>query len=118
MAISDSLDSTIAALDPAELDAAAVELARIYARQIDQAAAIQARADKAMREAEKNGDESLIEQMAALRAKLGERECVDRIGARLHALLVDLQATPKARAGVAKPGPKAGGTLHRLRAAK
>lgn len=117
MAMSDSLDATIAALDPAEIDTAAVELARIYARQLDQAAAIQARADKALRLAEKDGDESLIEQVAALRAKLGERECVDRIGARFHALLVDLQAVPKARAG-AKPAAKGGGTLHKLRAAK
>lgn len=117
MALSDSLDATIAALDPEEIDAAAVELARIYARQLDQAAAIQARADKALRSAEKGGDEALIEQMAALRAKLGERECVDRIGARFHALLADLQAVPKARNG-AKPGKSGSGTLHKLRAAK
>lgn len=112
------MDATIAALGPTEMDAAAVELARIYARQIDQAAAIQARADKALRSAEKSGDEALIEQVAALRAKLGERECVDRIGARFHALLVELQATPKARSGAAKPAVKPGGTLHALRAAK
>ena len=116
MSLSDSLDATIAALDPAEIDAAAVELARTYARQLDQAAAIAARAEKALRAAEKRADDVLVEEMAALRAKLGERECLDRIGARFHAILVDLQAVPKARGG-AKPATKGGGTLHKLRAA-
>lgn len=117
MALADSLDETIAALDPQEIDAAALELARIYARQLDQAAIVRVQAEKVARAAGKTGDESLIEEMAALRAKLGERECVDRIGARFHALLVDLQAVPKARTGQ-KPAVKGGGTLHKLRAAK
>ena len=117
MGMRDALDETINALDPAEMDAAAIELARVYAQQLDSAAAISARADKALRAAEKDGDEALIEQVSALRAKLGEKECIDRIGARFHALLVDLQAVPKARVGQ-KPAAKSAGTLHKLRAAK
>lgn len=116
MSLVESLDITIAALDPVEIDAAAVELARVYARQLDQAAIIANRAEKAVREARKTGDDVLVEEMAALRAKLGEKECVDRIGARFHALLAELKATPKARgdANTARKGP---GTLHKLRAA-
>lgn len=99
MALGNSLEETITALAAQEIDAAAIELARIYARQIDQAAAISAKADKVLREVEKGGDDALIEQVSALRAKLTEKECVERIGARFHALLVDLQAVPKARGG-------------------
>lgn len=112
-----AVDTTIAALTANNLDVAAVELARVYARQLDQAAASRRAADKALRQAEASGDEALFEQVSALQAKLGERACVDRIGARLHALLESLQATPKARAGT-KALPSQTGTLHRLRAAK
>lgn len=117
MSIAEALNATIAALDPAEVDAAAVELARLYARQLDQAAAVAARADRVAREARNRDDEGFLEEIEALRAKLGEKECVDRIGARFHALLAELQATPKAR-GNTKPAGAAGGTLHRLRAAR
>ncbi len=112
-----AVDTTIAALSGDDIDTAAVELARLYARQLDQTAAIRRAADKALAEAVASGDETLIEQVVALRAKLGEQACVDRIGARLHALLESLQATPKARGGV-RPAPSKTGTLHRLRAAK
>ena len=117
MTMQESLAVTISALDPAEIDAAAVALAEMYARQLDLAAIVANRAEKAVRDANRTGDEALIEEMAALRAKLGERECVDRIGARFHALLAELKATPKAR-GDEKPGRKAAGTLPELRAAR
>lgn len=118
MSLSDALDATLAAIAPGEVDYAAAELARVYARQLDQAAIIRAAADKALRAAERDGDELLIEQVAALRAKLGERECVDRIGARFHALLESLQATPKARVGLPPARPAGGGALGALRAVK
>lgn len=117
MGMAESLDVTISALDPAEIDAAAVELARVYARQLDLAAIVANRAEKAVRNAQKTGDDAFIEEMTALRAKLGERECVDRIGARFHALLAELKATPKAR-GDSISAKKTPGTLHELRAAK
>lgn len=117
MTMQESLSVTISALDPAEIDAAAVELARIYARQLDLAGIVAGRAEKAAREAQKTGDDALIEEIAVLRAKLGERECIDRIGARFHALLAELKATPKAR-GDSISTRKTPGTLHELRAAK
>jgi len=117
MTMLQAVDATVNALTANDLDVAAVELARLYARQLDQTAATRRAADKALTTAWASGDEALIEQVSALRAKLGERACVDRIGARLHALLESLQATPKARAGT-KALPSQTGTLHRLRAAK
>lgn len=112
-AVAATLDAL--ALDPA--DAALAELVRLYARQVDQAAAVRAAADKALRAAEESGDEALIEQVAALRAKLGERETLDRMGKLAHAALVELQATPKSRPAkpAAAPG---GGALGRLRAVR
>lgn len=122
MSMIDSVDATLAAIDDSDDSddskrlAAACELARTYARQLDQAAIVRVSADKALRAAEKTGEDALIEQVSALRAKLGERECVDRLGARLHALLVELQATPKSRP--ARTTPRTGGALAGLRAVK
>lgn len=117
--LSTALARAVEALEPDEQDAAAVRLAELYARQIDQAGATAAVADRALRKAGEEGDETLVELVNALRAKLGEREALDRIGARLHALLVELQATPKARS-VAKgsaPVVPAASRLRGLRAA-
>ncbi len=116
-----SVETTLGALESADVDVAAAELARLYARQLDGAAATRRAADKALRMAVEAGDEYLMEQVSALRAKLGERECVDRIGARLHALLAELGATPKARGGAGKPpAPSSGGAgaLGKLRAVR
>lgn len=112
------VDRTITAVDAAgeDLIAASLELARLYARQLDQAAAIRAQADRALRKAEEAGDEALIEEVASLRAKVSEQGCVERIGAKLHALLAELLATPKTRP--AKPVERAGGALSKLRAVK
>lgn len=109
---------TVEALDPEaeHLLAASVALAGLYARQLDQAAIIRAAADKALRKAEEAGDDALIEQVTALRAKCGERETVVQVGAKLHALLAELQATPKTRPS--RPGAASGGALSKLRAVK
>ena len=115
LSLLDAVDVTIGALTPAAVDAAAVDLARLYARQIDQAATVRAQADKALRAAERDGDPNLVELVAALRAKLGERDTLDRIGARLHALLVELQATPKSRAGQPAAPVAGSSALGRLR---
>lgn len=117
MSMLDAVDTTCNAIISEDIDVAAVELARLYAKQLDQAASIRRQADKALRDAESSGDETLIEQVSALRAKVSEQGCIDRIGARLHNLLIELQATPKSRGG-GKAAPSKTGTLHRLRAAK
>lgn len=117
MSMIEAVDITCSAIVSEDIDTAAIELAKVYAKQLDQAAIIRRQADKALQAAEESGDEALIEQVASLRAKVSEQGCIDRIGARLHALLESLQATPKARGGL-KPAPSKTGTLHRLRAAQ
>lgn len=114
----ESVDRTVAALDTSDADAAVVHLAQLLAREIDQAATVARAAAKALRDVAQDGDEALVEQVTALRAKLGEREALDRIGARLATLLVELQATPKARAAKGPGVPATGGKLAGLRVAK
>ena len=112
------VETTIAALTLERADAAALELCRTYARELDGAAAVRARADKAVKEAWLRADDegALAEELEALRAKLSERAALVQVGNLLHRLLAELQATPKARGGF-KPAPPAGGKLHELRAA-
>lgn len=106
MSMQDEVLVTLTALGLDDIDNAAAELARVYARQLDLAAIVRGQADKTVVAALKDGDDALIEQVQALRAKLGERECVDRIGRALTTLLIELQATPKSRA--ASPAGKVG----------
>jgi len=111
----DEVDATIAALPVEDIDAAALELARTYARELDGAAAWRARADKAAREARGTGDEEHAAEAEALRAKLSERAALVQVGKLLHALLAELNATPKARGVVKAPAAKTG-KLAELRA--
>ncbi len=112
----DAVESTLAALDLPPVHAAAVELARAYADELDGAAAWRARADRAVQTArEQLGDDSaLYEEVTALRAKLSERTALAVIGKQQHALLAELLATPKARPAAAAP-PASGGALSVLR---
>jgi hypothetical protein len=116
MSMLSEVDQTIAALTLEDADAAALELARTYARELDGAAAIRARADKAAKEARLSGDDEHAAEVEALRAKLSERSALVQVGKLLHALLAELNATPKARGGFKAP-PSKTGTLHRLRSA-
>jgi hypothetical protein len=104
------VSTSLAALDLGEKDAGAAALAQLYARQIDRAAATAALADRALRDVEKRGDDVLIEMVQALKARLSERDTLDRLGARLTAVLVELHATPRARAAgkVATPAAPTG----------
>lgn len=113
MTLLGSVEDTLDALDLDDQDKAAAELARLYARHIDGAAAASARADKALRLVEGEGDEVLIEMVQALKARVNEGTTLDRLGARLQTALVELQATPKSRGGkivqsVTGPSPLAG----------
>jgi hypothetical protein len=117
MSMLSEVEHTIAALALEDVDAAALELARTYAQELDGAAAWRARADKAVRAArEADPDGALFEELEALRAKLSERAALVQVGKLLHLLLAELNATPKARGGF-KPPPSKNGTLHRLRSA-
>lgn len=108
-----SVDRTVEALPKSDADAAVVHLAQLLAREIDERQAVARAAARALRAALDADDEALVEQVESLRAKLGEREALDRLGARLASVLVELQATPRARG---KAAGAAGGRLTRLRA--
>lgn len=114
--LSTALDRTVKALQAEDVDAAAVRLAQLYARQIDQAAAVAKLADQALYTAREDGDLEVVDMVAALRAKLGERLALDRLGARLTALLVELHATPKSRP-VKPAAPEGSNVLAQLRLA-
>jgi hypothetical protein len=116
MSMLNEVNQTIDALQLEDADAAALELARTYAQELDGAAAIRARADKAVKEARLRGDDEHTAEVEALRAKLSERAALVQVGKLLHALLAELNATPKARGGFKAP-PSKTGTLHRLRSA-
>lgn len=110
------------ALDVVELeaeDAAAVKLAERYAREIDQADAAAAHADRVLREV--GDDPELLELVSALKAKLAARTAVSDLGPKLLAILDALGATPKARAVARKGGAGRGGkggSLAALRASR
>lgn len=97
-----------AALDVIELegeDIAARKLAERYAREIDQADAAAAHAERVLRAV--GDDPELHELVSALKAKLSARVAVSDLGPKLLAVLDSLGATPKARA--ARKGGAAGG---------
>lgn len=98
--------ATLAALTVDPKDAAAAKLAETYARAIDGAKSVEASADAVLRRArsESDGeDDDLLEQVQALRNKLRAQTALVDLGPKLAAILVELQATPKARA-TGKPG--------------
>lgn len=116
-----SVDRTVAALATVDADAALVHLVQLYAAEIDGAAAWRDRADRhARRVREQLGDESaLYEETAALAAALSQRSALLAVGKALHAALVELTASPKARSAGAPKRPTAGAsTLAGLRAAQ
>lgn len=112
-----------ASLDEIELepeDAAAAKLAERYAREIDQADAAAAQADKVLRQID-DEDFDTRELVSALKAKLGARTAVSDLGPKLLAALAELGATPKARAAARKGGAARagkGGNLAALRASR
>lgn len=113
-----SVGATVQAAPTEAADAALVHLAQLYAAQIDQAGDLAAFASNVLARAEQECDDEddLLAQVRALRAKVTERDTLDRLGARLHAALHELGATPKARGTKAGPPARTGpSSLHSLR---
>lgn len=114
-----AVTASLAALDLADEDQAAAKLAESYARALDSAAGMESQARKVLRDAA-GTDEDLMARVEALATALSARKCLAEIGPKLTAVLVELGATPRARAGLSKgpavsvPGASA---LDRLRAA-
>lgn len=101
--LSTALDRTLGALQLDDAAAAAARLAQMVARHLDSAAATAKLADQALYTAREDGDLEVVDMVAALRAKLGERAALDRLGARLASLLIELQATPRSRPAQPEP---------------
>lgn len=99
-----ALTTSLAALDLADEDQAAAKLAESYARALDSAAGMEAQARKVLRDAA-GLDEDLLARVEALTQALGARKALAEIGPKLTALLVELGATPKARAALSKGRP-------------
>jgi len=110
---------TLAALGLEAKDQAAAKLAETYARAIDGAKSVEASADAILRRArsESEGeDDPLIEQVQALRNKMRAQVALENLGPKLAAILVELQATPKARAAGSPGAPVKGKKLGALSA--
>lgn len=125
MSLIAQVEATLAALQLEESDSAAAELARTYAKQIDAAASIRAKSDKLVRDVIASGalpGETIYERANSLQAKLSERDCIDKMGRDLAALLDAIGGTPKSRAAFGKKtghggrqAPPGAGALHMMR---
>lgn len=89
---------TLGALALRPEDAAVAQLAREYAAQIDEAAVIAARLAKLP------PSPDVEEELGRLRARVSAHQVLVDLGPKVQAALVELQATPKARASAGKPG--------------
>lgn len=119
MSLLDHVQTTIDALDLDDRTAARAtalaELVRMHARYLDGQAAASARADRALRLAEREGDPDLLDLVTGLRSRLSEGTALERIGRELRTGLIELQATPRSRPE-ADRRPPASSPLGELRA--
>lgn len=97
----DGVDETIAALPTERTDAALIAYVEALADEIDERERVATYAAAAVRKYDEDPERYGVEvgeALGALRAKLTARDTLDRLGARLHAGLVELGASPRARA--------------------
>lgn len=124
--LSSALAATVQAIGPGDRDAGLVALLAAYARELDGADALAARARKVAEDVrEQAPDGALDERVRALETAVSKRSALVQIGSRFHAGLTELLATPKARGRSAKsdgdeppaPSPAVddGNPLHRMR---
>src|SRR5690349_16072041 len=106
----DAVDESTAALPLQPQDIALKVYALTLADSIDERNRLAEIADRALRRAEDEyGVEGVdvLDELRTLRAKLSARETLDRLGTNLHKALVELGASPRARAE--GKAPKAAG---------
>lgn len=114
--LADAVATTLAALELSDADQAAAELARQLADEIDSAERNERVAERALYLAEQSDSVELEDLIRTLRAKASHRDAIVRVGQRLEAVLVQLQATPAARGKAASStAPFVGGALSVLR---
>ena len=99
---------TLEALDLLPTDAALAQLVREYAAQVDKAAVIAAQLAKLP------PSPDVEEELGRLRARVSAHQVLIDLGPRIQAGLVELGATPKARANL-PTAPKAGSRLTAMR---
>lgn len=120
--IAPAVDRTLAALTcDNTADAALHKLAESYARAIDRATSAEAWADAVLRKVDKDTD--LHDEVRALKVKLTARAALSDLGPKLAVALVELGATPRSRAAMAKlvgqqAAPAGTSELDRMRAAR
>lgn len=95
-------------------DAAVSKLAELYAKELDAASGLAAKADAILKGVTRTGDLELIEAVTALRNRVTAKATLENLGPKLLAALESLGATPKARAAAGKA--RAGGGGGRLQA--
>lgn len=118
----DAVDEATAALPLQPQDIGLKVYALMLADSIDERERLAEVADRALRRAEDQyGEEGIdvLDELRTLRAKLSARETLDRLGTNLHRALVELGASPRARAkGEAPKATQASGSkLSMLRGA-
>lgn len=97
----DAVDETIVALPTEKADSALIAYVEALADEIDERERVATYAAAAIRKYDEDPERygvEIGEALGALRAKLSARDTLDRLGARLHAALVELGASPRARA--------------------
>jgi hypothetical protein len=92
-----AVESTLAALDPADVDAAVVKLTRRYAAAIDDADDLATEAEAVARALDPD-DIDGRQQLAVLALKVEGQAVLGAFGPKLLAALKELHATPAARA--------------------
>jgi hypothetical protein len=100
---------TLDALDLRPEDAAVAQLVREYAAQVDKAAVIAAQLAKLP------ASPDFEEELGRLRARVSAHTTLIDLGPKIQAALIELGATPKARAALPSSTKRAPGKLHSMR---
>lgn len=113
-----AVEETLAALEPGQVDTAAVRLAQRYARDIDEASLITADLEPVLRDVMAL-DPALHDRLLKLAVRIERTAVLASLGPKLLAALEQLGATPAARARVKGGGGNAGPSrLGQLREAR
>lgn len=105
-----AVQEALGALDLSSADAAAVRLAEVYARRLDDAQWVEVAADRVLRQVadDPDADVDLVDAVRALRNKLSAQATTAALGPKLHDVMNDLGGTPAARAKLGKGGGSRG----------
>jgi hypothetical protein len=100
-------ETTLAALQLPDSDAALAALVRLYAAELDRAEERGRAFDKLFERLSRQREPDAYEALSIARSMLSARNTLDRLGGRLHAGLAELRATPRSRPMLAPHAPTA-----------